>query len=138
MSPTLRSLLIALAASVVLAACEPIDTSVLQDIEKAAESARTTADDLNSRAPEIQSAIADPVGTLRAAALGATFTKTPTAEANLFVLTDLQTGCQWLATYGPDGQAVSIAPRTEPGGTDTRQRCIAINGGARGAGDGPQ
>lgn len=138
MSLTIRSMLITVGVGVVLAACEPIDTSVLQDIEKAAETARTTADNLNSRAPEIQSAIADPVGTLRTAALGASFTKTPTAEANLFVLTDLQTGCQWLATYGPDRRALSIAPRTEPSGTETRQRCIAIDAGVLGAGEGPQ
>lgn len=138
MRPTIRSIFVTLATGVALTACEPIDTSVLQDIEKAAETARTTADSLNSRGHEIQGAIADPVVALRTAALGATFTKTPTAEANLFVLTDLQTGCQWLATYGPDNKAVSIAPRTERSGTETRQLCLVIDAGAPGVGERPQ
>jgi len=127
-----------MAAGASVAACDPIDTTVLQDIEAAAETARASAEDLNSRASEMQAAIDDPVGTLRTAALGATFTKTPTAEANLFVLTDLQTGCQWLATYGPENEAVSLVPRTEPGGQNTRQRCISIGGANPGAGEGPQ
>lgn len=138
MSPATRSILLALATGVALAACDPIDTSALQDIEAAAEAARTTADSLNTRASEIQGAIDDPVGTLRTAALGATFTKTPTAEANLFVLTDLQTGCQWLATYGPANEAVSLVPRTEPNGGDTRQRCISIGTAGPAAGEGSQ
>jgi len=121
-------MLVALSTGVVLAACDPIDTSALREIEETAETARTTADSLNERASEIQGAIDDPVGALRTAALGATFTKTPTAEANLFVLTDLQTGCQWLATYGRGDEAVSLEARTEPGGRDTRQRCVSIDG----------
>lgn len=126
MTPTLRSVLATTLAGFILAACEPIDTSALQNIEAAAEAARTSAEDLNSRASEIQGAIDDPVGALRTAALGASFSKTPTAEANLFVLTDLQTGCQWLATYGQDNRAASLVPRTELSGAGTRQRCILI------------
>ena len=136
MTPMIRTTLVALAAGAALAACEPIDTSALREIEETAQAARTTADGLNARAAEIQGAIDDPVGALRTAALGATFTKQPTAEANLFVLTDLQTGCQWLATYGPDGEAVSLVPRTEPGGPGTRQRCVSIEGRSLGTGEG--
>ena len=128
MTPMIRTTLVALSVGAALAACEPIDTSALHEIEETAQAARTTADGLNARAAEIQGAIDDPVGALRVAALGATFTKTPTAEANLFVLTDLQTGCQWLATYGPGGEAVSLVPRTEPGRQSTVQRCIPIDG----------
>ena len=136
MSPATRSILVALATGLALAACDPIDLSALEDIEAAAETARTTADSLNNRASEIQGAIDDPVGALRTAALGATFTRTPTAEANLFVLTDLQTGCQWLATYGPANEAVSLVPRTEPNGGGVRQRCISLGMAGPAAGDG--
>lgn len=137
MACQVRTALVALAAGLALTACEPIDTSALREIEETAEAARTTADGLNARAADIQGAIDDPVGALRTAALGATFTKTPTAEPNLFVLTDLQTGCQWLATYGPGGEAVSLLPRTEPRGPDVRQRCITVEGRV-GAGAGAQ
>lgn len=136
MTPTIRTMLVALSAGAALAACEPIDTSTLREIEETAQAARTAADGLNVRASEIQGAIDDPVAALRTAALGATFAKTPTVEANLFVLTDLQTGCQWLATYGPGGEAVSLVPRTEPDGADTRQRCVSIEGRSRGTGEG--
>ena len=137
MTPIMRSFLAAMIApsGFVLAACEPIETSALRDIEAAAEGLRASAEDLNSRASEMQGAIDDPVGALRTATLGATFTRTPTAEANLFVLTDLQTGCQWLATYGEGDEAVSLAPRTEPDGQDTRQRCISIETAGLAAGD---
>lgn len=138
MTPNMRFVLATMAACFVLAACEPIDTSALKDIEAAAESARASAEDLNARASEIQGAIDDPAGALRIAALGATFIKTPTAEANLFVLTDLQTGCQWLATYGPTNEAVSLLPRTEPNGQDTRQRCISIGSADPATGEGSQ
>ena len=127
MTLRIQTTLAAVSAGVALAACEPIDTSALREIEETAAAARTTADGLNARASEIQGAIDDPVGALRTAALGATFTKTATAEENLFVLTDLQTGCQWLTTYGPGGEALSLVPRTEQGGENTRQRCIQIN-----------
>jgi hypothetical protein len=138
MTLRIQTLLVALSAGVALAACEPIDTSALREIEETAETARASAEALNARAAEIQQAVDDPVGALRTAALGATFTKTPTAEPNLFVLTDLQTGCQWLATYGPGGEAVSLVARTEPGGQDTVQRCIPINGSDQQAGEGAQ
>lgn len=134
MIPRSRFILITLATGAALAACDPMDTSALRDIEAAAQAARDTADSLNTRASGIQGAIDDPVGALRTAALGATFTKTPTAELNLFVLTDLQTGCQWLATYGPSNEALSLAPRTEPNGQETRQRCISIGPVGTGAG----
>tara|TARA_R110000850_G_scaffold182374_1_gene307839 strand:+ start:256 stop:672 length:417 start_codon:yes stop_codon:yes gene_type:complete len=132
----IRTALFAFSVGAALAACEPLDTSALQEIEEAAKAARTTGDSINARAVEIQGAIDDPVGTIRTAALGATFTKTQTAEANLFVLTDLQTGCQWLATYGPSGEAVSLLPRTEPSEQGPQQRCISIGGRGPGAGDG--
>lgn len=138
MTRTIRTTLVALAAGAVLAACEPVDTSALREIEETAEAARTTADNLNARASEIQGAIDDPVGALRTAALGATFTKTPTAEPNLFVLTDLQTRCQWLATYGPGGEAVGLIPRTEAGEQGARQRCISIDGRGLRTGEGAQ
>lgn len=118
----IRFALLAAAAGVSLAACEPIDTSMLEDVETAAGSLRASAEALNSQTETLQNAAQDPLGALRTAALGATFTKTATAEPNLFVLTDLQTGCQWLATYGADGQAVSLEPRTEAGGA---QRCLS-------------
>jgi hypothetical protein len=137
MSPLIRSTLVAMATGVALAACEPMDTSALRDIEAAAGAARATADELTARASDIQGAIDDPVGAVRAATLGATFTRTPTAEANLFVLTDLQTGCQWFATYGPDNIAASIAPRMEPDGQGVQQRCIPIGSAGPGAADGP-
>lgn len=137
MSPSIRPTFAAMAAGIALAACEPIDTSALRDIEEAAGAARATADELTARASGIQGTIDDPVGALRAAALGATFTRTPTAETNLFVLTDLQTGCQWFATYGPDNVAASIAPRMEPSGQVVRQRCIAIASAGPGEGEGP-
>lgn len=138
MTPAFRSVAAAMLAGFVLAACDPIDPSALRDIEAAAEAARTSAEELNGRVAGIQEVADDPVGALRAAAPGATFTRTPTAEANLFVLTDLQTGCQWLATYGPSQEVVSLAPRTEPNGRDTRQRCIAIRPSDPTAGDGAQ
>ena len=117
-----------LCAAVLLSACEPIDTSALREIKETAAAARNTADNLSARTDEMQRALEDPVGALRTAALGATFTKTATAEPNIFVLTDLQTGCQWLATYGADGAASSMAPRTEQSGGATRQRCVSVSG----------
>lgn len=119
---SLKLALVCMAAGVAVAACEPIDTSMLEDVETAAGSLRASAEALNSQTETLQNAAQDPLGALRTAALGATFTKTATAEPNLFVLTDLQTGCQWLTTYGADGQAVSLEPRTEAGGA---QRCLS-------------
>ncbi|HVL40730.1 MAG: hypothetical protein B7Z01_00680 [Brevundimonas subvibrioides] len=138
MTLKIKTALAALSAGVALAACDPIDTSALREIEETAEAARTTAEGLNARASEIQGAIDDPVGALRTAALGATFTKTPTAEPNLFILTDLQTGCQWLATYGPGGEALSLVARTEQAGQATVQRCIPIGGRDLRASEGAQ
>ena len=127
MSPLRFSLIAAVA--VLASACEEIDTSALQQIEEGAASVRETADQVNARANQIERAAEDPVGALREVALGATFSKTETAEPGIFVITDLQTGCQWMATYGADGEATSMEPRTEaaPGG-GTQQRCIAVPG----------
>ena len=49
------------------------------------------------------------------------------------MLTDLQTGCQFLGTYGSDGTTVSsIASRVEAAqGGGTQQRCVSIPGVAR-------
>lgn len=127
MTPLRFSLIAAVA--VLASACEEIDTSALQQIEEGAASVRETADQVNARADQIERAAEDPVGALREVALGATFSKTETAEPGIFVLTDLQTGCQWMATYGADGEATSMEPRTEaaPGG-GTQQRCISVPG----------
>lgn len=124
----LRASLIA-AVAVLAAACEEIDTSALQEIEQGAAQARAAADEVNARSEQLRRASEDPVGVLQEVALGATFSKTETAEPGVFVLTDLQTGCQWMATYGADGQATSMEPRTEaaPGG-GTAQRCISVPG----------
>lgn len=125
--------LIAAAALVsLIAACEEIDTSSLQQIEQGAASARAAADELNARSEQLRRASEDPVGVLQEVALGATFSKTETAEPGVFVLTDLQTGCQWLATYDDAGQATSMEARSEPapqGGV--QQRCISVPGLSR-------
>ena len=125
--------LIAAAGLLVLtAACEEIDTSSLQQIEDGAASARAAADELNARSEQLRRASEDPVGVLQEVALGATFSKTETAEPGVFVLTDLQTGCQWLATYDDAGQATSMAPRSEPAtGGGVQQRCINVPGLSR-------
>ena len=111
------------------AACDEIDTSSLRQIEDGAASARAAADELNARSEQLRRASQDPVGVLQEVALGATFSKTETAEPGVFVLTDLQTGCQWLATYDDAGQATSMEARSEPapqGGV--QQRCISVPG----------
>jgi len=113
-------------------ACDAIDTSSLQQIEDGAASARAAADQLNARSEQLRRASEDPVGVLQEVALGATFSKTETAEPGVFVLTDLQTGCQWLATYDDAGQATSMEARSEPapqGGV--QQRCISVPGLSR-------
>lgn len=115
-------------AALPLSACD-IDTSALQDIQDTAAQAQATAEAINTRSAQVQQVIENP-GSALLAAVGATFSKTATDQPGVFVLTDLQTGCQFLATYGADGTTVaSIAPRTEaaPGG-GTRQRCIAVPG----------
>lgn len=121
---------IALSALAVLAAaCDPIDTSALQDLEDAAANAHATASELNARSVEVQQAIDDPVGAVRGV-IGATFSRTATDQPGVYVLTDLQTGCQFLGTYAADGRTVSsIAPRIEPApGGGTQQVCISLPG----------
>lgn len=108
-----------------VAACEPIDTSALEEIEKTAANARQTVETVNARGAEIQQAVEDPVGALTAA-VTAELSRSPTNEPGVWVLTDLSTGCQFLATYAADGRTVSsIAPRVaqSPDG-QPRQRCI--------------
>ena len=114
-----------------IAACEDGATA-LQDIQDTAAQAEATLNTVNTRTAQIQQTIDNPGGALLAA-VGATFSKTATDQPGVYVLTDLQTGCQFLGTYGPDGTTVSsIAPRVEavPGG-GTQQRCVAIPGVAR-------
>lgn len=111
-----------------VAACED-GAAALQEIQDTAAQAEATLETVNTRTAQVQQVIDNSGGALLAA-VGATFSKTPTDQPGVFVLTDLQTGCQFLATYGADGTTVaSIAPRTEaaPGG-GTRQRCVAVPG----------
>lgn len=123
---------ILLAASVLALTVAACDTSALQDIQDTAAKAEATLETVNTRTAQVQQAIDNPGGALLAA-VGATFSKTATDQPGVYILTDLQTGCQFLGTYGPDGTTVSsIAPRVEaaPGG-GTQQRCVAIPGVAR-------
>ena len=123
---------ILLAASVLALTVAACDTSALQDLQDTAAQAEATLETVNTRTAQVQQAIDNPGGALLAA-VGATFSKTATDQPGVYVLTDLQTGCQFLGTYGPDGTTVSsIAPRVEaaPGG-GTQQRCVAIPGVAR-------
>ncbi|WP_426039599.1 hypothetical protein [Brevundimonas sp. DC300-4] len=123
---------ILLAASVLAMTVAACDTSALQDLQDTAAKAEATLETVNTRTAQVQQAIDNPGGALLAA-VGATFSKTATDQPGVYVLTDLQTGCQFLGTYGPDGTTVSsIAPRVEaaPGG-GTQQRCVAIPGVAR-------
>lgn len=112
-----------------VAACEEA-VSTLQEIEDTAAKASATATEINTRADQIQQVANDPVGALRGM-VTANLTKVPTDQPGIYVLTDVQTGCQFLATYAADGTTVSsVAPRVEQtadGGT--RQRCIAVPGG---------
>lgn len=112
-------------------ACD-IDTSGLQEIQDKAAQAQATAEEINTRSAQAQQILEDPAGALRAT-IGATLSKTATDQPGVYLLTDLQTGCQFLGTYAADGTTVSsIAPRVEaaPGG-GTRQRCIAVPGVGR-------
>lgn len=111
-----------------VSACE-IDTSALQDIQDTAATAQATAEAINSGSLQAQQLMENPAGALQAA-IGAALSKTATDQPGVYVLTDLQTGCQFLATYAADGATVSsVAPRVEPApGGGTRQRCIAIPG----------
>lgn len=118
--------------AVALAGCDPIDTSALQEIQDTAAKAQATADEINTRTSEIQQAVENPLGALQTA-VGATFSKTATDQPGVYVLTDLQTGCQFLGAYAADGTTISsIAPRVEgtPGG-GRRQRCLALPGADR-------
>ncbi|MBU2377951.1 MAG: hypothetical protein KJ824_02205 [Alphaproteobacteria bacterium] len=126
--------ILALAASALAASLAACDTSALQDLQETAAQAEATLETVNTRTAQIQQTIDNPGGALLAA-VGATFSKTATDQPGVYVLTDLQTGCQFLGTYGPDGTTVSsIAPRIEaaPEG-GTRQRCVAIPGVTRAA-----
>jgi hypothetical protein len=120
---------IALVAVLALAAACEEATSTLQEIEDTAAKARATVTEINTRSDQIQEVMSDPAGALRGI-VSANLTKTPTDQPGIYVMTDLQTGCQFLATYEADGATVaSIAPRVEPtadGGT--RQMCVAIPG----------
>lgn len=124
-------LLSGLAASalfILVAGCEDA-VSTLQEIEDTAAKTSATVTEINERSAQIQQAVEDPVGALRGA-VTANLTKTPTDQPGVYVLTDLQTGCQFLATYEADGTTVaSVAPRVEPApDVGTRQRCIAVPG----------
>ena len=121
---------------VLVASCEDA-VSTLQEIEDTAAKASATATEINARSAQIQQAVDDPMGALRGV-VTANLTKTPTDQPGVFVLTDLQTGCQFLATYQADGTTVSsIAPRVEAvAGGEPRQRCIAIPGADREANTG--
>ncbi|QDH73802.1 hypothetical protein [Brevundimonas sp. M20] len=115
-----------------VAACDEA-VSTLQEIEDTAAKASATANEINTRADQIQQAANDPVGALRGV-VTTNLTKMPTDQPGIYVLTDVQTGCQFLATYQADGTTVaSVAPRVEQtadGGT--RQRCIALPGAGSG------
>ncbi len=113
-----------------VAACD-IDTSALKEIEDTAAQAQATAVEINSRSEQIQQAVDDPLGAVRGA-VTAKLSRVPTDQPGIYVLTDLQTGCQFLATYAADGRTVSsVAPRVEAvAGGGTRQRCIPIPGGS--------
>ena len=97
------------------------------------------ANEITSRAGQIQQAAKDPVGARRGV-VAADLTKMPTDQPGIYVVTDVQTGCQFLATYQADGVTVaSVAPRVEQtadGGT--RQRCIALPGSGSGEEAEPQ
>ena len=118
---------------VLVAGCEDA-VSTLQEIEDTAAEASATATELNDRSEQIQQAVNDPVGALRGA-VTANLTRMPTDQPGIYVLTDLQTGCQFLATYEADGTTVAtVAARVEPiAGGGTRQICIAIPGAAQDA-----
>lgn len=117
--------LIALCATGLLAACEPIDTTALREMEEAVVGARETVDIANARAAQVQQAIENPLGALQSVA-GASLARAPTDQPGIFVLTDLTTGCQFLAAYGTDDKTVtSITPRTERTEDGSlKQRCV--------------
>lgn len=117
-----------IATAVALAACDPIDTSALTEIEQTVADARQTVEFANTRQAEIAQAVEDPMGALRAVA-GAQLVRTPTDQPGVFVLTDVTTGCQFLATYAEGAaEPSSITPRTEPGADGAPvQRCLGAS-----------
>ena len=123
-----RLAVLTLAAASILAACDPIDTSALTEIEQTVADARQTVEFANQRQAEIAQAVENPLGALQAVA-GAQLARTPTDQPGVFVLTDVLTGCQFLATYaeGATGPS-SITPRTEPGADGAPvQRCLGAS-----------
>lgn len=115
-------------ATLLLTACGEDGAAVLKQVEDAAATAREAGDRLDKGAALAEQVVNDPAGVLRDQTLSARFNRAPTAQANLFVLTDVATGCQYLATYAADGATVqSITPRMEGG----RQRCLVPGGEAR-------
>jgi len=115
-----------LLSATLLTACEDV-AGAIDQVDQAAATAREASEKLQQGADLAERAAQDPAGLVRDTALGTRFTRTATAEGNLFVLTDIATGCQYLATYAPDGDTIqSIAPRTGPNG---QQRCVAPAGG---------
>ena len=127
----MKSVMLALAASALLGACDPIDTSALREVEETVASTRRTVELANQHGAQIQQAVQDPAGALRSIA-GAQLARTPTDQPGVFVLTDLATGCQFLATYADDGRTVSsIALRTQVGENGAvLQRCVGRLDGA--------
>ena len=116
------------ALALLVSACE-VDTSALQEIQNTAAQAEAAAQAINARSAQAQQIMENPASALQMV-VGASLAKTATDQPGIYVLTDLQTGCQFLATYAADGKTVSsVAPRVEPeAGGGTRQRCIAAPG----------
>nr|WP_315050835.1 hypothetical protein [uncultured Brevundimonas sp.] len=113
------------ASALLLGACDPIDTSAFREVEETVAGARRTVELANQQGAQIRHAVQDPGGALRSLA-GARLARTPTDQPGVFVLTDLATGCQFLATYADDGRTVSsIAQRTQAGANGgVVQRCV--------------
>jgi len=123
------------ALALFVSGCE-VDTSALQEIQDTAAQAEAAAQAINNRTSQAQQIMENPASALQMV-VGARLAKTETDQPGVYVLTDLQTGCQFLATYAADGKTVSsVAPRVEPAATGgTRQRCVAVPGvGGDGAG----
>ncbi len=119
---------VAVALAGLLAACEPVDTSALREIESTVAEARETVELANARSEEIRQTLENPVGALQAMA-GAQMVRTPTDQPGIFILTDVMTGCQFLATYDAEGRTPqSVTPRTVPvaGGVPV-QRCVSLD-----------
>lgn len=116
------------ALALFVSGCE-VDTSALQEIQDTAAQAEAAAQAINTRSAQAQQIMENPASALQMV-IGARLAKTETDQPGVYVLTDLQTGCQFLATYAADGKTVSsVAPRVEPAATGgTRQRCVAVPG----------